>query len=160
MWQEISGQEKEVFLEEFEKGTGIVFLHHSLCSHQEWSGYEQLVGGKYHMPEYTADSNLISDYRHDISLHVEILDTQHPVTSGITNFDIMDEGYSHTSRLPGTHPLLKTDHPDCDSIIGWAHEVMNSRVVYLMGGHDRHAYENESFRKLVSNAINWTSAQE
>ena len=160
MWQEISEQEIQVFLQEFEKGTGIIFMHHSLCAHQEWPGYQQLVGGKYHMPEYNPDSSNLSDYMHDITLHVEVLDPEHPVTEGITNFDILDEGYSNISRMPGIHPLLQTDHPDCDRIVAWTHEFNNSKVVYLMGGHDRHAYENESFMKLVSNAIRWTAMAE
>ena len=153
--REIGEQEKQVFMEEFEKGTGILFLHHSLASHPEWPGYMKLVGGKYHLPDYTPDSNRISDFRHDITLHVEVLDPEHPVTRGMIDFDILDEGYTNTTRLPGTHPLLQTDHPDCDRIIGWTHEVKNSKVVYLMGGHDRHAYENESFRELVRNAVIW-----
>ena len=157
MWREISEQEKQVFMKEFERGTGILFLHHSLASHPGWAGYLQLVGGKYHLPDFTPDSNRISDFRHDITLHVEVLDPEHPVTRGMVDFDILDEGYTNTTRLPGTHPLLQTDHPNCDPIIGWTHEVKNSKVVYLMGGHDRHAYENESFRELVRNAIIWTA---
>ena len=158
MWQEINEAEKQVFLDEFEKGTGMVFLHHSLASHQEWPEYTQLIGGKYYVPSYTEDSSRVSGFKHDITLSVSVLDTDHPVTRGIKGFTIPDEGYSNTSTLPGIHPLLGTHHPDCDTIIGWSMDVKNSRVVYLMGGHDRHACENASFRKLVQNAIMWTSA--
>ncbi len=157
MWMEpITDREKEIFLREFEKGTGMVFLHHSLASHPEWPEYVQLIGGKYMHPKYIPDSSLWSDYRHDIVLNVKVLDQSHPVTEGMDDFEILDEGYSHTTRLPGVQPLLETSHPDCDRYIGWTHPVKNSKVVYLMGGHDKHAYENPSFRKLVSNAINYT----
>ena len=157
MWQEdITEDEKNIFLNEFEKGTGMVFLHHSLASHPQWPEYVQLVGGKYNLPEYTADSSLRSDYRHDIVLQVRVLDKSHPVTAGLEDFEILDEGYSNTMQLPGVQNLLETSHPDCDRHIGWTHSVKNSKVVYLMGGHDKHAYENPSFRKLLSNAINYT----
>ncbi len=156
MWNEINEQEKQIFLNEFEKGTGIVFLHHSLASHPEWPEYIELVGGKYNLPAYTADTNEFSDYKHDIVLQVKVLDKNHPVTEGMEDFEILDEGYSNTRQLPGVHNLLETSHPDCDRYIGWTHSVKNSKVVYLMGGHDKHAYENPSFRKLVSNAIKFT----
>jgi uncharacterized protein len=157
MWQDISEEHKQVFLNEFKKGTGMVFLHHSLCSHQEWPEYQQLVGGKYYVPANTLDSSRVSGYRHDINLHIEIIDPDHPVTKGIEDFSIRDEGYYNTSQLPVTYSLLQTDHPDCSPVVGWAHEVKNAKVVYLMGGHDIHAYQNKSYRKLLANAINWTA---
>ena len=157
MWKEpISEEEKNTFLNEFEKGTGMVFMHHCLASHPEWPEYEQLIGGKYNLPEFTPDSSLRSDYRHDIVLPVRVLDKSHPVTAGLEDFEILDEGYSNTTQLPGVHNLLETSHPDCDRYIGWTHPVKNSKAVYLMGGHDKHAFENPSFRKLLSNAINYT----
>ncbi len=157
MWKEdITEDEKNIFLNEFEKGTGIVFMHHSLASHPQWPEYVQLIGGKYSLPEYTADSNLLSDYKHDIVLTVRVVDKTHPVTAGIEEFEILDEGYSNTTQLPGVQNLLETSHPDCDRFIGWTHSVKNSKVVYLMGGHDKHAFENPSFRKLLSNAIIYT----
>ena len=40
MWQEpITEEEKNTFLNEFEKGTGMVFMHHCLASHPEWPEY-------------------------------------------------------------------------------------------------------------------------
>jgi len=45
MWPDISEEEKQIFLIEFKKGTGIVFLHHSLASHDSWPEYTQLIGG-------------------------------------------------------------------------------------------------------------------
>jgi type 1 glutamine amidotransferase len=160
MWQEISEDEKKIFLNEFERGTGMVFLHHSLVSHQEWPEYIQLVGGKYNQPESTSDTSQLSHYKHDILIKVSVLDKSHPVTSGMADFEILDEGYSNTIQLPGIHHLLETSHPDSDRYIGWTHYYNNSKVVYLMGGHNKHAYENPSFRKLLSNAIRWTASRD
>ena len=37
MWKEpITEKEKNTFLNEFEKGTGMVFMHHCLASHPDW----------------------------------------------------------------------------------------------------------------------------
>ncbi|MFC2116230.1 ThuA domain-containing protein [Bacteroidota bacterium] len=159
LWQEISEEEKQIFLNEFARGAGMVFLHHSLVSHQEWPEYTHLVGGKYFQPEFTSEPGRGSDYKHDISMKVRVLDANHPVTAGVKDFEIFDEGYSNTLMLTEVHPLLETSHPNCDRYVGWTHMVNNSRVVYLMGGHDKQAYENESFCRLVNNAIRWTGAK-
>lgn len=160
MWQEISDEEKELFLNEFKKGTGMVFMHHSLASHNQWPEYTNLVGGTYRLPKYESDSTLVSDYRHDIEIQVTVSDPEHPVTKGVSDFRILDEGYSNVHVLPGVHILLETNHPDCEKYIGWCHEVEQSKVVYLMGGHDIHAYMNESFRRILENAIHWTTAKQ
>jgi type 1 glutamine amidotransferase len=157
MYQEISAEEKEIFLGEFERGTGMVFLHHSLGSHQDWPEYAGLVGGRFYTEEYAPDTSQVLDYYHDLNLHVRVVDRDHPVTRGVGDYDVIDEGYVGNELKPGLHYLLETDDPKCDRYVGWAHEVKNSRVVYLMGGHDRQAYENEAFSRLVENAIRWTS---
>jgi len=157
MYQEISEEEKKIFLAEFEKGTGMIFLHHSLGSHQEWPEYAGLVGGKFYISEYTPDTSLVLGYMHDINLKVKVIDPQHPVTEGVEDYEIIDEGYTNIELKPGLRYLLETDHPECDPYLGWAHVANNSRVVYLMGGHDKFAYQNESFSRLIENAIRWTA---
>ena len=157
MYQPISPEEKELFLGEYERGTGMVFLHHSLGSHQEWPEYEGLVGGKFYIEGYAPDTSLILDYYHDINMKVRVIDPDHPVTKGVTDYEVLDEGYVNTQLMPGLKYLLETDHPKCDRYVGWTHEVKNSRVVYLMGGHDRHAFENESYHRILENAIRWTA---
>ena len=115
--------------------------------------------GKYVMPNFETDSSLHSRYKHDIVLEVEVVDPLHPVNAGISDFTIHDEGYSNILINEGIHPLLSTRHPDCAPLVGWVNEAGNSTCVYLMMGHDKHAYGNESFRHLVRNAIHWLNDQ-
>jgi type 1 glutamine amidotransferase len=148
-----------IYLEITRKGIPMLFLHHSICSFQEWEGFREIVGGKYIMPNFEPDSKLHSDFKHDIVLEVEVVDSHHPVNEGINDFAIHDEGYSNIQINEGIHPLLSTRHPDCAPLVGWVNQAGNSTSVYLMMGHDKHAYENESFRKLIRNAIHWLSDQ-
>jgi len=152
-------KDSTIFLNLTNKGQPMLFLHHSLCTFQHWDGYMQMVGGRYHMPEFGADSLLWSDYKHDIELEVQITDSRHPVTKGIEAFTIRDEGYSNIRYMPGITPLLETNHPDCSPVNGWVNSYDQSTIVYLMLGHDKHAYSNATFRKLLSNSINWLSMQ-
>jgi len=150
MPKSISDAEKTNYHNLLKTGKGMVFLHHSLASYQEWPEFIQIIGGKYHEEPNSPAS---STYHHDVSFKVYIKDPKHPVTKGISEFEIFDEVYGNTEVLQGVVPLLTTDHPESSSTIGWTHEVKNSRVVYLQPGHDKNAFFNPNYRKLVSQAI-------
>lgn len=152
-------EDSAIYLELTRKGVPMLFLHHSFCSFQEWEGFQEIVGGKYVMPFSEPDSSFHSAFRHDIVLEVEVVDPIHPVNKGISDFTILDEGYSNIQINEGVHPLLSTSHPDCAPLVGWVNQAGNSTCVYLMMGHDKHAYENESYRHLVRNAIQWLRDQ-
>ena len=156
MTQNITETQKERFIELTERGTGLVFLHHSLVSYQEWDTFKHIIGGKYYEKKYNYPPEKISDYRHDLILQIKVLAPDHPVTNGINDFVILDEGYSNIEILPGITPLLATDHSHCSEIIAWSNIFNNSKIVYLLMGHDKHAHNNENYRRLIYNSVKWT----
>ena len=156
MWQDISASEKEAFLRLTEKGTGLVFLHHSLVSYQQWDHFEEIRGGKYYERGYDYPQEKLSGYKHNIVMEVTVTDPLHTVTKGMDDFKILDEGYSNIGVMPGVTPLLTTYHPDCSDTIGWAHTYKNSKVVYILPGHDNHAWSDRNYRSILANSISWT----
>lgn len=150
MPKSISETEKESYFKLLKLGKGLVFLHHSLCSYQQWDKYKDIVGGKYHEEK---NSPATSTYQHDVTFTVRITNPKHPITRGIKDFEILDEVYGNTEVLPGVTPLLETDHPQSSKIIGWTHKNGNSRIVYIQPGHDKNAWFNPNFQKLVRQAI-------
>jgi type 1 glutamine amidotransferase len=80
---------------------------------------------------------------------------EHPVTKGVPNFSIFDEGYNYIEMMPGIKPLLTTKHPDCSPTVGWTNEYKNSRIVYILLGHGKESHENPHYRKLIYNTITW-----
>jgi type 1 glutamine amidotransferase len=157
MWQEITQAQKEGYQRLLENGTGILFLHHSLVSYQDWDEFTDIRGGKYREKGYTSDSSDLSGYEHDLDLEVNVIEHNHPITKGIHDFSIKDEGYYNVEILPSVTPLLGTSHPSCARYVAWTNEYKKSRVVYIMLGHDRQAYDNPSFRQLIYNSINWVT---
>jgi type 1 glutamine amidotransferase len=153
-WQTISDAEKEAYLDLTDRGKGFLFLHHSLVSYQEWDEFSKIRGGRYHKSD-PPDSLRNSWYKHDLDLLVNILDSANTITRGMKDFMIHDEGYGNIMVLDGVTPLLKTKDPGCAEIIAWTNKYKNSKVVYLMGGHDKFAYENENYIKLVRNSLNY-----
>ncbi len=157
--QEITEQQKRAFLQMLEKGKGIVFLHHSLVSYQDWSEYEKVIGGRYYNPTKSKDTTQTqrSTYKHDVELPVHIVDTNHPVTQNMTDFTIHDEAYGNYFVSPDVQPILTTHHPDNDTVIAWTNRYGNSRIVYIQLGHDHFAYENPNYIQLLQQAIGWVS---
>lgn len=150
MWQEITPAQCAAYVNLLNHGVGIVSLHHALISFREWDEFNRIIGGV-----WTTGENTV---KHDVRYRVNIADPNHPVTKGITDFEIVDETYKGYSVNPKAHVLLRTDHPDSAPVIGWTHHYGNSPIVYIQHGHDAMAYENPNYRKLVSQAIRWVVA--
>ncbi len=159
MYDTITPRQQAEFIELLKQGTGMVFLHHSLASYQDWQEFLHIVGGRYHLEPYTEDGNRIaaSTYRHDVDIPVEIQDKAHPITRGLEDFVIHDEVYGNCRILPGVHPLLETDHPESLPYLAWTNDYENSRIVYIQPGHDAHAYGNPNYQRLLQQAIFWAA---
>jgi len=156
MTQEISPQRQENFINLLEKqGVGLVALHHMLGAFQNWPEYQKITGGKYFLKE--TEQNRGSTYKHDIDMNVHIANTSHPITRGMSDFQIHDEGYKYCGFEKNNKVLLTTEHPDCDKTICWVRQYGKARVCGIMLGHDAAAYRNANYRRLVTLAIRWSA---
>lgn len=151
---------KKQYMDLAQLGVGMVFLHFTLSSQPEWDGYHDLVGGKWFLKSFTEDKSLHSTYFTDITLDIKVLDPDHQVTAGLKNFNLTDVFYGNIYIDPSVHPLLGVDHPDISEIVAWAHTYENSKVVYVMPGYSKKAYENMYYRKLITNALKFVSEGE
>lgn len=159
MWQDITEAEKKAFVELTKEGIGLVFLHHSLVSYQEWDEFEQIIGGRYLQKDYVEDPAKASDFKHDIEMEVSVLNHGHPVTKNMEDFTIIDEGYSNLKVLPSVNTLLTVDHPQCAHKVTWTNRFNNSKIVYLLFGHDNKAFQDKNYQRLLVNAIEWVSVK-
>ncbi|AFN75570.1 acyl-CoA synthase [Melioribacter roseus P3M-2] len=156
-FQEMNAGQKEAFLSIFEKGIGVLFLHHAIVAHQEWDEFLKIAGARYHYTPYLYKGLKYgpSTYKHDQDFEVIILDNNHPVTKGMENFSVHDEIYINIEYAEGNNNLLGTDNCESAKYLGWTRKYKNSVVVTLLLGHDRNVYENKNFRNLISNSIEW-----
>jgi hypothetical protein len=161
MVQDISPDSKQDFVNLLKQGKGLVALHHCLASYQKWPEYEQIIGGKYFLDKRVENGveKPGSTYQHDVRMKVRVADSSHPVTQGVTDFEILDETYGGFGVQPDIRALLTTTEPTSSPTIGWAKTYEKARVVYMALGHDHAAYENPHFRKLLAQAIRWTAGK-
>ena len=157
MPKEIPQDAQRDFIAMLQKGKGLVALHHAFCSYDSWDEYVKILGGRYHHFTWTKDgvAQNPSTFSHDVTLPVRVEDKKHPITKGVTDFEIIDEAYGNTEIRPNVHPVLSTNVPSNGPLVCWTNTYGKSRVVTLTLGHDKKAWENPSFIRILSQAIVW-----
>jgi type 1 glutamine amidotransferase len=159
MTQQISEKRRQNFLKLLDKGVGVVAMHHIMCAFQEWPEFKNIIGTKYYLQDTTEDGVVCKagSYRHDIEMPISVVDKQHPITEGMENFVIHDEGYKNCWFDKHNHILLTADHPASDKTVCWVRRYGKAKVCTIQLGHDSKAYENLNYRRLVSRAIFWVA---
>ena len=159
MAKNITEEQKAKFLSLFDKGTGLVVLHHALVSYPDWPEYEKIIGGRYPEPDPNKPGTVTekAGYQHDVEVPVVLVAKDHPITAGLKDFTIHDEIYWGYRVQPDVTPLITTTHAKSGKPLGWSRTQGKSRVVYLQLGHGPEAFNNENYRKLVAQSIRWTA---
>ena len=81
-----------------------------------------VVDGKKYGPSGATD---------DQDIRVTVVDKQHPITKGISDFTIHDETYHKYYTSPDVKVLLTTDHPKNEPPIAWVQAVRQEPRVLL-----------------------------
>jgi uncharacterized protein len=155
-------EQQKAFVELLQAGIGVVSLHHNLGAHADWDEFTKIIGGKFLLKDAVIGGQKLpkSGYEHGQDIQVTVADKEHPITKGLSDFQIHDETYSGTYTSPDAKVLLKTDHPKNSPSLAWVTTYGKSRVFYLQLGHDAQAYANPAFRELVARGIRWAAGRD
>jgi type 1 glutamine amidotransferase len=159
MTQKISPKRQENFTKLVKNGTGVVALHHCMGSYQQWPEYIKIIGGVYNLKasEQGGVKRQASTYKHGVDFTVHIEDTKHPITRGLSDFQVHDETYKKCDFEKDNHLLLTTNHPDSDRELAWVRKYGKGKVCLIMVGHGPSVYANTTYRQLVARAIRWSA---
>ena len=134
-----------------QKGQGIILLHHALLSFPKWELYTEASGVKVRCEEQF-------QYHQNETVSQHILVKEHPITAGIEDFTVVDETYEiGEPEEDGNEILIETDNKSGIKKIAWTRDFRNSRVFCYASGHDDAVYADENFRRIMHQAIRWTS---
>ena len=148
----ITAEPKARFLQLFDKGIGVIVLHHAYLSYPMWDEYERIAGGKYiYQNEQMVNGITSSTYKGDVDIPVTMVAKNHPVTAGLSDFVLHDELYSNMHMLNNSTPLLKNG----DQWLAWYRTEKKSRVVGTIVGHG--CYDDPNFQKLIAQSIRWVA---
>ena len=159
LWQNITDESKADLLARLEEGKGLVVMHHAIANYQSWPEYAKIIGAKYYLAPARVDGTdkPRSQFKHDVRHTVRPSSAKHPVIRGIKPFEILDETYRLFDVHPDVTVLLTSEEPSSHSTLAWAKYYGRARVVYLQLGHDRFAYANPGFRRILAQSIRWTA---
>ncbi|GAB6878171.1 hypothetical protein JCM17823_04450 [Halorubrum gandharaense] len=88
---------------------------------------------------------------------VAVVDTHHPVTAGLSRFEVFDEPYG-ISLGDDARVLARLDHPtQGDTPAVWVKPYDEGRVFYCSLGHDVPALTAEPVRTLLSRGVAWAA---
>jgi type 1 glutamine amidotransferase len=157
--QEFSDGARSALVRALHGGTGLVVLHHAIYNHLAWPKWAELVGGRWLPHEFEVDGAHYgpSTATLDQMLTIRASDDQHPITAGVCEFTLHDEVYGSYYVAPTVHPLLATDHPLSERLVGWSNERQGRRTVYLQPGHGPETFWSAAFRTLLARSLSWSA---
>ena len=164
-----------------EAGKGVVVLHNALTDYQRWPfWYRDVVGGSFFqnrneeltmktergpaeemLPDKPATSpdRTIAPGVWDFKEYTVYPVGNHPIVRGIQRFTVRDEKYKNVWQSKNITPLLQTDDPDSDKVVGWVGPHPKAKVFAFMLGHSAEAHAHPTYRKIVHNAVLWAAGR-
>jgi type 1 glutamine amidotransferase len=135
-----------------ESKQGIIIIHHALLNFQNWDTYTKICGLK------ERGANVGFKYTQNQTVKSHILNTDHPITKGISDFSIIDETYQiGEPEEPGNTILITTDNETSMKNLAWTRQYKNSRVFSYASGHDGRVYADANYRMIIKQALAWTA---
>ena len=137
----------------FERGQGVVVLHHSFFAFPDWPFWDEVVG----MENRTSNPDEGFSFHFDVDQMIEVEEPSHPILQGVETFKTSDEGYHMPNERIDGQLLLKVNHPDTMESTAWTRELRSSRVFCFQLGHDTVGWGHPAFRKILSQGISWVA---
>jgi type 1 glutamine amidotransferase len=130
---------------------GILLLHHALLAFKGSPLWSELTG----VQERTFGFFM------NQSLRVHVANAEHPITRGLSDWDMVDETYTMADAMPvdGNTILLTVDHPQSMKTLAWTRQYRNARVFCWQSGHDGQTFANPHFRTVMARGIEWLAGQ-
>jgi hypothetical protein len=128
---------------------GIVVLHHAILAYPEWDVWNRITGIE----------DRAFTYHFDQSVHVDVANTTHPITRGMTPWDMIDETYGMKGAGEDSDVLLTCNHPKNLPTVAWTRTHGLSRVFCLQSGHDNQCWQNPNFREVLRRGILWSAGK-
>jgi len=148
---ELPGQAQENLLNYVKSGKGFFVQHLATASFPKWEEFGKLCGRKWVMG--TSGHGPRSDFTS------KIVDKEHPITKGLTDFTTNDELYAKLQGNEDIHVLVTADSDwskKTEPLI-FVKNYGQGRVVHNAYGHDRKALMTPSVQKIIIRGAEWAA---
>jgi uncharacterized protein len=153
-----TGPQQDALVSYVERGHGFIAIHGADNAAPDWSPeLRKMLGGVFSHVGLPDSKTRKGTYT------IEIVDTSHPITKGLTEFEIKDELYYHLQMQPGVEPLATTEHEGEDWPVAWAIPYGKGRVFHTPLGHRDFGpgkddpLRHPSLTKLIIQGADWAA---
>ena len=129
---------------------GVFVLHHGILTYGDWPFWSNLVG---------MQNREVASVHFDQTLNLYIERSDHPITSGLEGWSMVDETYVMAEPDADNEILLTTDHPQSLKAIAWTRTFQQARVFCFQAGHDHQTYVDPNFRQVLARGIQWCAGR-
>jgi len=142
----MTDEQQDAIVANVSRGMGLLSMHCSIWN-PERKKYMELLGVK-------------KPFMHGPVQHVKIHDinTNHPITKGVTNFDIsLDENFGAELDEEKITLLYKSTGQQDNRLdnAAWCREEGKGRVVALLFGHTQEPFHTKQAKDLMWNSAHW-----
>lgn len=141
---EITSSQEEALLDFIAGGKGFLPIHSASYCFRNSQDFVDLVGAQFESHgtgTFTAD----------------IVNTDHPITEGLEEFETWDETYVHTMHNEENRTvLMEREGEDHTEPWTWVRTHGDGKVFYTAYGHDERTWSKPGFHELVKNGIVWS----
>jgi type 1 glutamine amidotransferase len=128
---------------------GLFLLHHAILGFADWHIWSAIVGIE----------NRKFTYHPGETVKVDIVDANHPITAGLSAWEMMDETYRMEGAGEGSQILLGTQHPKSLKTLAWTRQYRNAPVFCFASGHGKDTWADPNFRTVVERGIHWLAGK-
>lgn len=139
---EITSQQEQALKEYIEGGKALIPIHSASFCFRNSDWFVEAVGGQF-------KSHGVGDFT------VDILNAEHPVMKGISEFETWDETYVHSHLNDDMTVLMERVEGEHREPWTWVREQGAGRVFYTAYGHDERTWSKAEFHDLVANGVLW-----
>jgi len=146
---------REAFLNFIRSGKGFVSVHAGSSSFYDWPEYQQIAGGAWKIGQ--------TGHGPPHEFAVKIIDSNHPITRGLTNFVTTDELW-HRTALQTNINILATafSAPEWkgsgkDEPVAFTTKFGDGRSFNLLLGHDTKGMDSAGFQELLCRGVEWAA---
>ncbi len=159
-WPDVTGERwpaetENAILDFVKSGKGMVFIHAAAATHQDWPEFLRLAGATWKKGR-TGHGKV-----HTFTVNIE--DRHHPVTSGLTDFQIRDELWHNMELQDNISVLARAFSSREHGGSGRSEPVVlttrleKGRGFYAVLGHDVDSMSNPDWQRLLRRGTYWSA---
>ncbi len=150
--------QQEALLNWVKAGHGYVSIHGADNAAPDWlPAWRDMLGGVF------SHVGLPDSKTKKGTFEIKIVNTQSPITQGVSDFTLKDELYYKIQMRDGVEPLATTDYDGGTWPVAWTREYGGGRVFHTPLGHRDFGpgkddpLQNPSLQKLIIQGIDWVA---